>query len=142
MSDGCDTSHDHPEVDTRPNVDAIWELIKRGHALRMLFSQNVCMRFQMRKYGGFGYDFILSNLHSELGERRVAEQDLDMMTRHNPARLLTFVKPAQLMSANWRGRMSDAIQDVGFTSANVAAFGTPWRKRPDQSPFGPRYESP
>lgn len=85
-----------PEIDNRPNVDAIWELVKRGYASRILLSQDVCTRFQMRKYGGFGYNFVLTNLIPYLQHRGVAKQDIEMMVKRNPRRLLTFVKPLPL----------------------------------------------
>jgi phosphotriesterase-related protein len=85
-----------PEIDNRPNVDAILELVKRGYASRILLSQDVCTRFQMRKYGGFGYNFVLTNLTPYLQHKDMAKQDIEMMVKRNPRRLLTFVKPLPL----------------------------------------------
>lgn len=93
-----------PEIDNRPNIVAIRELIKRGHAGRMLLSQDVCTKFQLKKFGGFGYDFILSNLVPHLRASGVAEQDIEMMTVRNPAKLLTFAKPRPLVASQGPAR--------------------------------------
>lgn len=85
-----------PEIDNRPNIEAIFQLIKRGYSNRILVSQDVCTKYQLKKFGGFGYTFVLTQLVPYLRGAGVGQHDIDMIVRDNPARLLTFVTPRPL----------------------------------------------
>jgi phosphotriesterase-related protein len=70
-------------------IDLLLELLHRGHADRVLLSQDVCHNSQLRHYEGNGYTYLLDTFLPRLRERGVAEAEIDQMTRANPARLLT-----------------------------------------------------
>jgi len=88
-----------PEIDNRPNVVAIRELVRRGHADRILLSQDVCTKYQLSQFGGQGYGFVLTNLVPWLRANGVTQRDIDLMTKINPARVLTFARPRPLPAA-------------------------------------------
>jgi phosphotriesterase-related protein len=63
-------------------------LLEAGYAERLLLSQDCCTKIQLRRYGGYGYAHILENVVPTLLRRGVTQDEIDIMTRHNPARLL------------------------------------------------------
>ena len=74
-------------------ADAIPRLIEAGHADRILLSQDVCTKMQLKAYGGTGYSFILEKFLPEMRSRGVSEEHIEMMMVQNPARVLTFAEP-------------------------------------------------
>ena len=64
-----------------------------GHADRILLSQDVSAKMQLKKYGGTGYSFIMEKFLPELRSRGVSEEHIQMMMVENPKRVLTFVEP-------------------------------------------------
>ena len=74
-------------------ADAIPRLIEAGHGDRVLLSQDVCTKIQLKKYGGTGYSFIQERFLPELRSRGVSEEHIQMMMVENPQRILTFVEP-------------------------------------------------
>jgi phosphotriesterase-related protein len=74
-------------------ADAIPRLIEEGYADRIVLSQDVCTKVQLKSYGGTGYAFILEKFLPHLRAQGVTEEHLQMMMVGNPKRLLTFVKP-------------------------------------------------
>jgi phosphotriesterase-related protein len=84
-----------PPVDTRPNLLTLLELIRRGHADRLLISQDVCTKFQLHKNGGSGYDFVLTDVVPFLRDQGVSEADIRRITIDNPARIFSFVRPGR-----------------------------------------------
>ena len=74
-------------------ADAIPQLIEAGHADRILLSQDVCTKMQLKAYGGTGYSFILERFLPEMRSRGVSEEHIEMMMVQNPARVLTFAEP-------------------------------------------------
>jgi len=85
-----------PQVDTRPNLGTLLELIRRGHAHRLLLSQDVCTKFHLHKNGGAGYDFVLTDVIPFLVGQGVSREDIDLITRRNPARIFGFVEPGRV----------------------------------------------
>jgi phosphotriesterase-related protein len=83
-------------LDTRPNLETIVELIRRGHIRRLLVSQDVCTKYQLRKHGGFGYTFIATNVVPYLRANGVSEEQINQLLVANPADMLTFRPPRQL----------------------------------------------
>ena len=72
---------------------AIPKLIEAGYADRVLLSQDVCTKTQLKRYGGTGYSFILEKFLPEMRSRGVSEEHIQMMMVENPKRILTFVDP-------------------------------------------------
>jgi phosphotriesterase-related protein len=75
-------------------VDLIGELVGRGHADRILLSQDVCHDSQLKAYQGNGYVYLLHRFLPRLREAGIAETVIRTMTVENPARILTLVEPA------------------------------------------------
>ena len=70
-------------------IDLLLELLHRGHADRVLLSQDVCHNSQLRHYEGNGYTYLLDTFLPRLRERGVSEAEIDQMTKANPRRILT-----------------------------------------------------
>ena len=82
-----------PAIDNRPMIEAILRLVAQGYSDRLLLSQDVCTKFQLKKFGGNGYDYVLTTVVPYLLSRGVTSADIRRMLEENPARVLTFVEP-------------------------------------------------
>ena len=71
-------------------VDNVCELLSRGHADRILLSQDVCHDSQLRRYGGNGYTYLADAFLPRLRDAGVSEAEITAMTVDNPRRLLTI----------------------------------------------------
>ncbi|MEI8333487.1 MAG: phosphotriesterase-related protein [Chloroflexota bacterium] len=71
-------------------VDLILEMLSRGHADRVLLSQDVCDNSQLTFYDGNGYAYLAEVFLPGLRERGVAEAEIETMTVANPRRILTI----------------------------------------------------
>jgi predicted metal-dependent phosphotriesterase family hydrolase len=69
-------------------VDLARELIERGHADRLLLSQDVCHNSQLEAYGGNGYVHLFKTFLPQLRAAGVPESAIHQMTVLNPARIL------------------------------------------------------
>ena len=74
----------------RERVLAVCELVERGYGRRILISTDVCTKAQLRRYGGYGYDHILTNVVPMLRQAGLGQSTLDLLLRDNPARLLSL----------------------------------------------------
>jgi phosphotriesterase-related protein len=87
----------HAPSDTL-RVTRLLELAADGHAERLLVSQDVCMKVQLRAYGGFGYGHLLANVRELFDTLGGDEATWRTLTIENPARLLAWqagVSPAR-----------------------------------------------
>jgi predicted metal-dependent phosphotriesterase family hydrolase len=75
--------HGEPRV-----VDLARELVERGHASRLMLSQDVCHNSQLTAYGGHGYTYLFETFLPRLRAAGVPEAAIHQMTVANPARLL------------------------------------------------------
>ncbi|MBI3979541.1 MAG: phosphotriesterase-related protein [Chloroflexi bacterium] len=66
------------------------ELLRRGHASRILLSLDVCWRRNLHAYGGPGYDYLAAQIIPALRKAGVGEDQIQMMTVENPAQVLPF----------------------------------------------------
>lgn len=71
-------------------VELICELVARGHADRILLSQDVCHDSQLTRYQGNGYAYLAESFLPRLREAGVGGADIETMTVANPRRLLTI----------------------------------------------------
>ena len=78
---------------TEKDAVAISKLIDAGFGDRILLSHDVCWKTHLRKYGGFGYSFIIEKFLPYLRKIGVGECQIDMMMIENPKRILPFVSP-------------------------------------------------
>ena len=72
------------------HIDLLLELLSRGHADRVLLSQDVCHNSQLVHYGGHGYVYLSNTFLPRLRERGVSDADIEQMTVSNPRRILTI----------------------------------------------------
>ena len=75
-------------------MELLLGLLSRGHADRVLLSQDVCHDSQLKRYEGNGYIYLHETFLPRLREAGVAESDIEQMTVRNPRRLLTIESPA------------------------------------------------
>jgi phosphotriesterase-related protein len=77
--------HGEPRV-----IELLGELVARGHADRILLSQDVCHDSQLRAYGGHGYTYLAETFLPLLREAGIPDHVLEAITVGNPRRLLTI----------------------------------------------------
>ena len=70
-------------------VQMTCELLARGHADRILLSQDVCNDSQLKAYGGNGYVHLAETFLPRLRAAGVSDVEIETMTVANPRRLLT-----------------------------------------------------
>ncbi|MDE0106662.1 MAG: hypothetical protein OXN96_02580 [Bryobacterales bacterium] len=75
-------------------VELIKAMIDAGFADQLLLSQDVCMKMDLRKYGGFGYDHIVTSGLLMFRQVGISEFDIEKMLVHNPARVLALAPSA------------------------------------------------
>jgi phosphotriesterase-related protein len=71
-------------------VELLLELLARGHADRVLLSQDVCSDAQLHRYGGRGYTYLADRFLPRLRGAGVSDAEIDTMTVANPRRLLAI----------------------------------------------------
>ncbi len=77
------------EAETR-TVELVSELLARGHADRILLSQDVCNDDQLERNGGNGYTYLTDTFLPRLRAAGVGDAEIETMTVANPRRLLTI----------------------------------------------------
>jgi predicted metal-dependent phosphotriesterase family hydrolase len=71
-------------------VELLCELLSRGHADRVLLSQDVCNDSQLTAFQGNGYVYLAGTFLPRLRAAGVSDAEIDTMTVANPRRLLTI----------------------------------------------------
>jgi phosphotriesterase-related protein len=82
-----DEGHYYAPTD-RERVQHIVELVRRGHLRQILISQDIGYKSLLVRYGGWGYAHVLEHVVPMLLRWGLSQQDVDVITRENPARLL------------------------------------------------------
>ncbi len=77
--------HGEPRI-----VEAICDLLARGHVERILLSQDVCHDSQLTRYGGNGYTYLADSFLPSLRAAGVSDDEIRTITVDNPRRLLTI----------------------------------------------------
>ena len=89
----------HPEAyayiwrDPRDFERIAWieDLVQRGHLDQILLSQDVCAKSMLRRYGGWGYDHLLTNVVPMMRTHSaISDDQIQAMLTANPARILAF----------------------------------------------------
>jgi phosphotriesterase-related protein len=70
-------------------IELLLELLGRGHADRILLSQDVCHDSQLARYEGHGYTYLARTFLPRLRAAGVSGAEIDTMTVANPRRILT-----------------------------------------------------
>src|SRR3954451_8433356 len=71
-------------------INLLLELLSRGHADRVLLSQDVCNNAQLRHYEGHGYAYLQETFLPRLRDAGVSAAEIDQLTVTNPRRMLTL----------------------------------------------------
>jgi phosphotriesterase-related protein len=74
-------------------IRAIKHLFDMGLGERVLVSQDICMKMQMERYGGWGYGHIVKRVVPRFRRAGLGDQELETLLVRNPRRLLTFAAP-------------------------------------------------
>jgi phosphotriesterase-related protein len=82
---------DLPNDGTR--VDYLVAMAHDGYADRMLVSHDVDMKVRLGRYGGEGYEHIIEHVVPIMRAKGLSEEEIALITRENPARILTVVTP-------------------------------------------------
>ena len=79
-----------PYADTDDQrIDALTELVERGHADQLLLSHDICMRHCLLRYGGYGYTDLARSIMPRL-RQTLGDEVLHQLTRINPLRMLAI----------------------------------------------------
>ena len=73
--------------------EAVPKLIEAGYGDRILLSQDVYTKIDLKTYGGTGYTFILEKFLPFLRAQGVTEEQIHTLVVENPQRILTFAEP-------------------------------------------------
>ncbi len=71
-------------------IDSLLELTRQGHGERILLSSDVCLRSNLHRYGGYGYDHLITSFLPKLRARGMSEELIQLMMVENPRRILDF----------------------------------------------------
>lgn len=63
-------------------------MLEHGYGSQVMLSHDVCMKFQLRAYGGFGYAHLLASVTPRLASSGVSQTEIDELLIDNPRRLL------------------------------------------------------
>lgn len=88
-----DPPHVRMEVSDHDVATAIVDLIRAGHADRILLSQDVCTKRDLKAYGGSGYSFVPEYFLPYLKRLGVTDAEIRTIVVDNPKRLLTLAAP-------------------------------------------------
>jgi phosphotriesterase-related protein len=69
-------------------VRAVKALADAGYLNNLLLACDVCLKTLLHKYGGWGYDHVLTHIVPMLLEEGLTEPQMDVMLRQNPRRFL------------------------------------------------------
>lgn len=78
----------HPSDDAR--IATIRHLVDQGWASRIGLAQDICLRHELRTYGGHGYDHLLAHVVPRMLAAGIAQEAIDMMLTDVPARMATI----------------------------------------------------
>lgn len=69
-------------------VERIAELVEAGWVNQLVLAQDVCMKIQLKGYGGFGFDHLLESGVPMLRSLGVSDRDIEIMLVDNPRHVL------------------------------------------------------
>jgi phosphotriesterase-related protein len=76
-------------------IAGIRALIEAGYGDRILVSQDVCTKTQLKKYGGMGFSYVMEFVLPEMRRLGVTEEQIYKIMVDNPRHILTFATPKQ-----------------------------------------------
>jgi phosphotriesterase-related protein len=69
-------------------VQALKLLMDTGREKQLLVSTDICHKNLLHRFGGWGYDHILTNIVSMMQEHGINRAQINLLLRENPARFL------------------------------------------------------
>jgi len=78
----------YPFARTVSTLDLTADLVRLGYADQILLSQDICSKSLLRRYGGGGYDYLVTDFLPQLREKGVSDEALHTITVENPKRVL------------------------------------------------------
>ncbi len=69
-------------------VYAVRQLVEAGYLRQILLSNDVCLKQLLHKYGGWGYDHVLTNIVPMMLDEGLTGDQIDVLLKENPLRLL------------------------------------------------------
>lgn len=69
-------------------VQAIKTLIDEGFSRQILVSNDVCLKMGLHRYGGWGYDHMLTNIVPMMEDEGILREQIETLMRDNPADFL------------------------------------------------------
>lgn len=74
----------------RTKLEAVAQLIEDGHSERVLISHDICMKMDLRAYGGNGYSHVSTAIVERMERFGVAREAIATILVDNPARVLAI----------------------------------------------------
>ncbi len=71
-------------------IQLLKHFIDAGFIRQLLISTDICLKTDLRRYGGWGYDHILTNLVPVMAENGITKKHLKFLMEENPKKLLTI----------------------------------------------------
>lgn len=69
-------------------INAIMKLSELGYLSNILVSTDVCLKINLHKYGGWGYDHVLTNILPIMRRKGFTEVEVSRLVRENPRKFL------------------------------------------------------
>jgi phosphotriesterase-related protein len=81
----ADGSHTFAKDSER--VDAVKILIDEGFEKQLLLTNDICLKIMLHRYGGYGYDYILTDIVPAMSAKGIGEEIVNLFLRDNPRQL-------------------------------------------------------
>jgi phosphotriesterase-related protein len=75
-------------------VRAVASLVAQGYASQLLLSHDICYKIQLRRFGGYGYAHLPSNIVPRLRLVGVSDADIEQMVVANPRDVFPIPAPS------------------------------------------------
>lgn len=72
-------------------LDQITRLIEAGYVDQLLISQDICTKHRLVRYGGHGYDHILTNVVPWMRRRGFSKEQIEALLVRNPQRIFQIL---------------------------------------------------
>ena len=69
-------------------VQVLRTLVDEGYAGQLLLSNDVCLKTVLHRYGGWGYDHVLTHIVPMMRDQGISDEQIDIIVLDNPRRFL------------------------------------------------------
>jgi phosphotriesterase-related protein len=84
----------NPKVDMPSDAQRLDLLLwhfEQGHGDQLLLSHDIATKNRLRRYGGLGYDHLVTNIIPRMRQRGFSDDQIKTLVTHNPARVFCYV---------------------------------------------------